>query len=477
MKLRFAPSPTGALHVGSARVAILNFLFAKHYHANLVLRIEDTDLERSTNESVQDILQTLHWLGIYFQEGPYYQSQRTDLYQKYIQILLDKNQAYRCFCSSQDLEEMRNKQIERHEPPGYDGTCSHLAVDTVQKYLSEGKPFVVRLRVPNRMLEFQDLIKGTVSFDGSLIPDFVIARQDGSPTYQLAVVVDDYEMGITHVIRGEDHVSNTPKQIAIYQALDLPLPQFAHIPLIIGQDRSKLSKRHGDTSINAYREKGYLSDALVNYFALLGNSHDPNQEIQSLQEMIDQTSFENLSKSPSMFDLNKLTWMNHCYIQNLPQEAFLQIVEPFTNSIALPESTIQEIAALSQTQMKTLQSIQDICEPFVQYKIDWSEKNTQKLLKKSELIGFLEQFLKSIQNLEEYSISQLEEKFDNLLAKWEIKKRDAVQIIRFAVTGKLISPPLFDTLFLIGQRESIERMNQFLQEVVCQRQEIRTEKI
>ncbi len=477
MKFRFAPSPTGSIHVGSARVAILNFLFAQHYHADLVLRIEDTDMERSTNESVQDILQTLQWLGISFQEGPYYQSQRTYLYQKYIQVLLDRNQAYRCFCSSQDLEDMRQKQIERHEPTGYDGTCSHLPEEIVQKYMSDEKPYVVRLRVPNRILEFQDLIKGTVAFDGSLIPDFVIARQDGSPTYQLAVVVDDYEMGITHVIRGEDHVSNTPKQIAIYQALDLPLPQFAHIPLMIGQDRSKLSKRHGDTSINAYREKGYLSSALLNYFALLGNSHHPNQEIQNIQDVIEQSCFENLSRSPSMFDLNKLTWMNHWYIQNLPQEIFLHMVEPFTDAIPLPGSTVQKIALLSQSQMKTLQSIQDICIPFVQYQIDWSEKNVQKLLKKSGLILFLEQYLESLQKLEEYSISQLEEEFENLLTNWDIKKRDAIQIIRFAVTGKLISPPLFDTLFLVGQQESIERMNQFIQEVSCQRQEIRTEKM
>jgi glutamyl-tRNA synthetase len=477
MKLRFAPSPTGALHVGSARVAILNYLFAQHYKADLILRIEDTDIERSTDESVQDILQTLQWLGVSFQEGPYYQSQRINLYQKYIQILLERNQAYRCFCSSQDLEDMRQKKIERHEPPGYDGTCNHLPQETVQKYISEGKPYVVRLRVPNRILEFQDLIKGTVSFDGSLIPDFVIARQDGSPTYQLAVVVDDYEMGITHVIRGEDHVSNTPKQIAIYLALDIPLPQFAHIPLIIGQDRSKLSKRHGDTSINAYREKGYLPGALVNYFALLGNSHDPNHEIQNIQEMIKQSSFESLSRSPSMFDLNKLTWMNHWYIQNLPQETFLQMLEPFTNIIPLPGSTIQKIALLSQSQMKTLQSIQDICIPFVQYQIDWSEKNAQKLLKKSELIFFLEQYLEYLQELKEFSISQLEDGFENLITKWAIKKRDAIQIIRFAVTGKLISPPLFDTLYLIGPQKSIERMNQFLQEVSCQRQEIRIEMI
>ncbi|MDD4614291.1 MAG: glutamate--tRNA ligase [Caldisericia bacterium] len=471
MRLRFAPSPTGALHVGSARIAIVNYLIALHYQADMILRIEDTDQERSTKESLDNILQTLQWLGISFQEGPYFQSQRTSLYQDYVARLLRENKAYRCFCSVQDMETMKEKQIACHEAPGYDGRCSTLSNDTVQEYLSEGKPYVVRLRVPKEPIVFEDLIKGSVVFDGTLIPDFVIVRQDGSPTYQLAVVVDDYEMGITHVVRGEDHVSNTPKQIALYQSLELPIPAFAHIPLIIGSDRSKLSKRHGDTSIQAYREKGYLPQALVNYFALLGSSHDSQQEILSLQQIAHNFSFEHLSKSPSMFDINKLTWMNHLYIQQLSTDQYRKDLQPFLKNIPLDCSTIEKIATLSQMQLKTLQSIQEVCEPFHTFYVDWSDKHVQKLIHKPCLISLLQQFMQVLKESTLFSIASLESKFDPLFQAQNVKKRDAIQIVRLAVTGKLISPPLFDTLYLLGQQKSIERMNQFLQEVSCQRQE------
>jgi glutamyl-tRNA synthetase len=471
MRLRFAPSPTGALHVGSARVALVNYLIALHYHADLVLRIEDTDFERSTKESLNSILESLQWLGISFQEGPYFQSQRIPIYQSYIQRLLKENKAYRCFCSSEEIEAMRVEQAALHKPPGYDGRCKELPERQIQRFLSENKPYVVRLKVPSKAIHFQDEVKGTVVFDGALIPDFVIARQDGSPTYQLAVVVDDFEMGITHVVRGEDHVSNTPKQIALYQALGLSLPTFAHIPLIIGNDRSKLSKRHGDTSIQAYREKGYLPQALVNYFALLGSSHDSQQEILSLQQLAQSFSFENLSKSPSMFDLPKLTWMNHCYIQQLSTDDFVEELQPFVMNIPLTSSTIKRIASLSQAQMKTLQSIEDVCEPFYEYHVEWANKATQKLIRKPGVIDFLQRFYQLLQGAETFSVSFLEETFDSLFLTQNVKKRDAIQIVRLAAMGKLISPPLFDTLYLLGQQKSIERMNLFLQEVLCQRQE------
>jgi glutamyl-tRNA synthetase len=471
MRLRFAPSPTGALHVGSARVALVNYLIALHYHADLVLRIEDTDFERSTKESLSSIIESLQWLGISFQEGPYFQSQRIPIYQSYIQRLLKENKAYRCFCSSEEIEAMREEQAALHKPPGYDGRCKELSEEKIQRFLSENKPYVVRLKVPSKAIHFQDVVKGTVVFDGTLIPDFVIARQDGSPTYQLAVVVDDFEMGITHVVRGEDHVSNTPKQIALYQALGLSLPTFAHIPLIIGNDRSKLSKRHGDTSIQAYREKGYLPQALVNYFALLGSSHDSQQEILSLQQLAQNFSFENLSKSPSMFDLPKLTWMNHCYIQQLSTDDFVEELQPFVMNIPLTSSTIKRIASLSQAQMKTLQSIEDVCEPFYEYHVEWANKATQKLIRKPGVIDFLQRFYQLLQGAETFSVSFLEETFDSLFLTQNVKKRDAIQIVRLAAMGKLISPPLFDTLYLLGQQKSIERMNLFLQEVLCQRQE------
>jgi glutamyl-tRNA synthetase len=471
MRLRFAPSPTGALHVGSARVALVNYLIALHYHADLILRIEDTDFERSTKESLNSILESLQWLGITFQEGPYFQSRRIPVYKTVIQRLLQEKKAYRCFCSSEEIEAMRVEQAALHKPPGYDGRCKELSETQIHQFLSEGKPYVVRLRVPSKSILFQDLIKGNVVFDGALISDFVIARQDGSPTYQLAVVVDDFEMGITHVVRGEDHVSNTPKQIALYQALGLSLPTFAHIPLIIGNDRSKLSKRHGDTSIQAYREKGYLPQALVNYFALLGSSHDSQQEILSLEQLAQDFSFEHLSKSPSTFDLPKLTWMNHWYIQQLPTEDFVEKLQPFVASIPLTSLTIKKIASLSQAQMKTLQSIEDVCEPFYKYHVDWSNKAIQKLIKKPELIDFLQHYYQLLLDAETFSISFLEETFDSLFRSKSLKKRDAIQIVRLAAMGKLISPPLFDTLYLLGHQESIERMNLFLQEVPCQRQE------
>ncbi|MCK5849117.1 MAG: glutamate--tRNA ligase [Caldisericia bacterium] len=468
MRLRFAPSPTGSLHVGSARTAIMNQLVSVANNGTLILRIEDTDVSRSTEESTNAILSTLKWLGVSYGEGPFFQSSREKLYSKYIKKLISEGKAYCCFCTQEELEEMRTKQLHKHISTGYDGRCSKLSQEEVAEKISQNLPYVVRLKIPPEKLMFNDLIKGIVEFDGKLLHDIIILRSNGSPTYNLAVVVDDHEMNISHVIRGEDHVSNTPKQIAIYNALGLEAPIFAHIPLIIGADRSKLSKRHCDTAIEDYQKKGFLPEALVNYFSLLGYSHDANNEIMTLENIAKTFSFSSISKSPSMFDLKKLTWMNNQYIRMLSDKELYDKAKSFCKDIPLEEKKIKKILLLSKDQLKVLSDIKEICAPFCSYKIDWDQKKVVKLLKKERILDFLKEFIEKLEILQDFSLNSLEILFDTQLGLDSIKKRDAAQIIRFASTGKLISPPLFDTLYLLGQQEIIIRMNQFLQEVPCQ---------
>ena len=315
---RFAPSPTGWLHLGNARTAIFNFLFAKHNNGKLILRIEDTDKERSKKQYEEALLEDLEWLGIKWDEGPYRQSERGAIYKKYIQELLNKGKAYLCFCSQEEIEREREKARKEGKPYRYSGKCRNLTPEQIKKYLEEGRPYVIRFKVPeNKEVVFNDLIKGEVKFNTKDLGDFVIVRSDGSPVYNFVVVIDDALMGITHVIRGEDHLSNTPKQILIYEALGFKIPQFAHLPIILGEDRSKLSKRHGAVSVRQYRKEGYISQALFNYLTLLGWYPKDGREILSLEELIKEFDIEDIHNAPAIFNKEKLYWMNGVYIREV----------------------------------------------------------------------------------------------------------------------------------------------------------------
>lgn len=464
IRVRFAPSPTGSLHIGSARTAIVNYLFAKANNGTFVLRIEDTDILRSTKESIDEIINILRWLGIDWDEGPYFQSERLDIYKGFIQKLLESNEAYRCFCTQEELEEMRKDCERRGEIPRYNGKCRNLTPEEIENLLKKGKPYTVRLKMPQRDFSFDDLIKGKIIFKGELLDDIIIARSDGTPTYNFSVSIDDALMNITHVIRGEDHVSNTPKQIAIYNALGFEVPQFAHIPLILGPDKSKLSKRHCDTAIEDYRDKGYLPDAIFNYLALLGYSHDPQNEIISKEDLIKNFELSKISKSPSQFDINKLTWINSQYIKKLDCDALFELSKKYIENLDITEEKLKKIISLSIQQVKILSDIREAVAIFTNYDVPKANSEVLKLLSINGIMEFLKKFLENIKNLEDFSYESLEALYNRLRDEFNLKNRDAIQIIRSASTGKSVSPPLFDTLELLGKDESIRRIKQFIEE-------------
>ncbi|HEY6838295.1 MAG TPA: glutamate--tRNA ligase, partial [Geobacteraceae bacterium] len=323
IRLRFAPSPTGYLHVGGARTALFNWLLARKLGGTFILRIEDTDVARSTEESVNAIFEGMRWLGLDWDEGPFFQTERFPLYAEFVEKLLKDGKAYKCYCSAEELEAKRESALREGRKPKYDGTCRNLTGDI------PGKPFVVRYKAPtDGITAFDDLIKGRISFNNEELDDLIIQRSDGTPTYNFTVVIDDATMGITTVIRGDDHVNNTPRQILLYEALGYPVPRFAHVPMILGADKTRLSKRHGATSVMAYRDMGYLPEAMVNYLVRLGWSHG-DEEIFSRDELVEKFSIEAVGKSAGVFNPDKLLWLNHHYIKDGDPERLGELLVPF----------------------------------------------------------------------------------------------------------------------------------------------------
>ena len=323
VRTRFAPSPTGHLHIGSARTALFNWLFARHHGGVFVLRIEDTDRARSTEESTRAILEAMEWLGLDWDEGPLYQSQRTDIYREHIELLLSQDKAYRCYCDPDELEAKRKEAQKQGGKPKYDGTCRELTA------VHADKPFAIRFRAPQSgQTEVNDLIKGKVVFENAELDDLIICRRDGTPTYNFVVVVDDVTMKISHLIRGDDHLNNTPRQILLYQALDYPLPQFAHMSLTLGKDRARLSKRHGATAVMSYKELGYLPQALINFIVRLGWSCG-DEEIFSTDELIEKFTLDNVGKAAGIFNPDKLDWLNSHYIKQESEPKLAELLIPF----------------------------------------------------------------------------------------------------------------------------------------------------
>jgi nondiscriminating glutamyl-tRNA synthetase len=348
VKVRFAPSPTGPLHIGGARSALFNWLFARHYGGVFVVRIEDTDLERSTAEYEELILESLRWLGIDWDEGigvdggagPYRQKERLHLYRPYTEKLLETGRAYHCYCSEEELEAERQELLAKDELPRYLGKCRNLSQQEKEELCAQGRKPVVRFRVPeNELIVVDDLVRGRVEFESNGIGDFIIVKSDGIPTYNFAVVLDDALMDITHILRGEEHLSNTPRQVLIYQALGFAMPAFAHISLILGEDRSKMSKRHGATSVVQYRNQGYLPQALVNFLALLGWSPEGEQEIFTIEELAERFTLQRVSKSPAVFNFEKLRWMNAHYLRELPAAQIAEMVLPHLAAAGLMEAS------------------------------------------------------------------------------------------------------------------------------------------
>ena len=337
IRVRIAPSPTGFLHIGLARTALFNYLFAKKQDGTFVLRIEDTDLKRSKLEYEKDILNNLKWLGIEWDEF-YRQSERTAIYERYIKKLLDEGRAYYCFCSEEELEAKRQDKLSRGEPPIYNGKCRNLSPKIVKKWLDEGKQSIIRFKTPKKKIIFDDLIRGKIEFDSSLIGDFSIAKNAKTPLYNFAVVVDDFEMKINYVIRGEDHISNTPKQILLQEAFGFPRPKYAHLPLILGPDRTKLSKRHGATAVSEYRKMGYLPEALINFIAFLGWNPGTEREIYSMNSLIKEFSLERVQKGGAVFNIKRLNYLNGFYIRQKSLDKLTELCIPYLIESRLIES-------------------------------------------------------------------------------------------------------------------------------------------
>jgi len=450
---RFPPSPTGYLHIGGARTALFNWLYARHMKGSFILRIEDTDAVRSTRESVDAIFEALEWLEIDWDEGPFYQSRRFDIYNEYIQKLLDSGSAYYCTCSAEKLEKMRKKAMEVGGKPRYDGTCR-------QKGLGRVDNAVVRFKAPvsgNTVLE--DVIKGNIVFQNEELDDFIIARSDGSPTYNFVVVVDDITMGINTVLRGDDHVMNTPKQILLYKALNSALPTFGHVPMVLGSDRKRLSKRHGAMSVTAYRDMGYLPDAFINYLVRLGWSYG-DQEFFSRDELIEKFSLENIGRSAGIFNPEKLLALNADHIKATSPNKLVKHLAPFLKEKGYNfqkgpfiENVIRTLSARS----KTLKDMADDAGFYFTDTVSYDDKAARKLFKPASLKP-LSLLLEQLETINEFKATDLENAFKAVMKKTGLKLGKIAQPVRLALTGKTASPGIFEIVEIIGKDKVLSRI-------------------
>lgn len=450
---RFPPSPTGYLHVGGARTALFNWLYARHNKGKFVLRIEDTDIKRSTKESVDAIFEALEWLQIDWDDGPYFQSQRFQIYEEYIPKLIDSGHAYYCTCTPEELEDMRKKGMEAGGKPKYDGSCR-------EKGLAKTDNAVVRFKAPlagTTVLE--DVIKGNIAFDNSEMDDFIIARSDGTPTYNFVVVIDDMTMGINTVIRGDDHVMNTPKQILLYKALGSPLPTFGHVPMVLGNDRSRLSKRHGAMSVTAYRDMGYLPDAFLNYLVRLGWSHG-DQEFFTRAELIEKFSLENVGRSAGVFDLEKLQSLNADHMKAMSPEKLVPYLTPFLKAhhINIEKGPfIDGVIETLQPRSKTLVEMAESALFYFEKTIEYEEKAARKFLKPATKMP-LERLITRLEDLEAFTQKDLEGAFLKVMDETGLKLGKIAQPVRVALTGKTASPGIFEIIAVLGKETVIRRL-------------------
>ena len=476
IRVRFAPSPTGPLHIGGARSALFNFLLARKYGGSVILRIEDTDLERSSRESEKDIMDSLKWLGLSWDEGPdvggpygpYRQTERLHIYKKYVEKLFEKGYAYYCYCTEEELEQQRKELLAKGEMPRYTGVCFGLSEEERRRKEEEGRKPVVRFRVPqDRIIEINDLVRGKVSFESSGIGDFIIVKSDGVPTYNFAVVVDDYEMGITHVIRAEEHLSNTPRQVLLYEALGLTPPEFAHISLILGKDRSKMSKRHGATSINQYRREGYLPEAMVNFLALLGWSPEGEEEVFSMDQLIEQFSLDRVAKSPAVFDLEKLRWLNGVYIRNSSLERIAELALPYLQEAGYasenpgPEEweRVKNVVAAVREYLGSLSEITQHAGIFFESQFDFEDERAAAVLREEQVPMVMEALKRKIAGVDSLDKEGAKRLLKEISKELKLKGRKVFMPIRVALTGRTHGPELHDIIPLLGAEEVIRRVD------------------
>ncbi len=453
IRTRFAPSPTGYLHIGGARTALFNWLYARHYQGKFILRIEDTDQIRSTEESTRAILDAMAWLGLEWDEGPYYQAQRVDIHRELVEKLIDEGKAYFCICSPEELEEKRKEALRTGRKPKYDGACR-------EKGRTRSADSVVRFRCPDYgVTVVNDVIKGTITFSNEELDDLVIERADGYPTYNFAVVVDDAQMGITHVLRGDDHVNNTPRQILLYEALGYEVPHFGHVPMILGSDKARLSKRHGATSVMAYKDMGYLPEALVNYLVRLGWSHG-DQEIFSLTELVDLFDLNAVGKSAAIFNPDKLLWLNAHYIKEYSLERLTACVKPFWTAKELDVSDqdfLNHAVADLRTRSKTLVEMAGNGQFYFADEVTYDPEGAEKFLT-PEVGEHLQAIIRELPQYGDYSKTGIEQFLRCFTAERGVKLKIIAQPLRVALTGRTVSPGIDDVMVTLGKERVVGRL-------------------
>ena len=457
LRVRFAPSPTGYLHIGGARTALFNYLLAKKEQGTFVLRIEDTDVERSTQESVDAILQAMDWLGLSYNEGPFYQSERYDLYKSKVQELLEKGLAYRCYCTPDELNAKREAAMKAGGKPRYDGTCRNRTDQP-------DAPFVIRFKTPQEgSVAFVDKIKGTIEVDYDELDDLIIQRTDGNPTYNFVVVIDDAEMGINLVIRGDDHVNNTVRQIPMYKALGYEVPEFAHVPMILGSDKKRLSKRHGATSVMVYKDMGYLPEAMVNYLVRLGWSFG-DEEIFSMDELIEKFSLDNVGRSAGVFNPEKLLWLNEHYIKNGDPVRLADLISEFLVKDGVDVNAGPDMVSVVKTLQDRAKTLLEMAEGAKFYFVapeEYDEAAAAKFLT-SDKKDVLEVCLKHLENLDDYSHDGVEAAFKKVMEESGLKFGKIGPSVRVALVGGTVSPSIYDVVSVLGKEEVLPRLKKAL---------------
>lgn len=461
VKTRFAPSPTGHLHIGGARTALFNWLFAHHHGGKFVLRIEDTDLERSTQESVDAIFEGLNWLGLDWDEEPAYQSRRTDIYLEHIGRLLEEGKAYRCYCSKEELDEKRALAMSEGRKPKYDGKCRERSDQP------DDRPFTIRFKAPTTgITAFNDMIKGRVSFDNAELDDLIIARTDGSPTYNFVVVIDDATMGITHIIRGDDHLNNTPRQILLYDALAYAAPIFGHVPLILGEDKKRLSKRHGATAVTAYKDMGYLPHAMINYLARLGWSHG-DQELFSMDELVKYFDSDQIGKSAGIFNPEKLLWLNAHYIKEASNDSLAKLIKPIIEDSGTELSggpDLTSLIAILKDRAKTTVELAEMANSYYLEDVEIDEAASTKFLT-SEANEILKALASGIETLDPFDENEVEKFFKEFMAEEGLKMKDVGPAVRVALTGGTASPGIFEVIAILGKSKSVSRIKRAIKAI------------
>ena len=471
VRVRFAPSPTGSLHIGGARTALFNWLFARKYKGIFVLRLEDTDILRSTEESSQGILEGLQWLGLDWDEGPdkgdvygpYRQSERLPIYSKYLDQLIANGQAYYCFCSNEELQQEKEAARNQKRDYKYSGRCRELSPQKVEERIKQGLHPVIRIKAPESgATVVHDLIRGNVEFNNALFDDFIIAKSDGWPTYNFAVVVDDASMKITHVIRAEEHLSNTPKQLLIYEALGLEPPKFAHASMILAPDRSKLSKRHGATSVQEFRDEGYLPEALLNYLALLGWSSGEDRDLWTLEELIPEFSLDGISRSPAVYDIEKLTWMNGHYISNSNAERLLNLssnqshMQKYLSDY--PREYLLQVLDLVGNRIKTLNEIPGAIQYFCEDVDSYDAKGVTKHFKKTNAVIILNSVIDIVEKAPQFEASVIEDLLREQAEIMQLKAAELIHPTRLALSGRTNTPGLFEVMEILGREKCLQRL-------------------